>query len=336
MRRFSSPLFVASLTATFLLAVAPSLEAGKISLQSGDKQVKVLVDDKPFATYLTSSGSKPIIWPIVGPTSVEMTRAYPMQAVEGEKHDHPHQRSFWFTHGDVNGVDFWSEPISYKGKTPAGKVLGMINQREIVRQVATNDKAVIETINDWVDTTGKKHLEDTRRMTFRADGDARSIDFDITLKATAGDVKFGDTKEGAFGIRVPTVIDVDPDKSKPRAAGEGGHIVNSEGQTDKDAWGKAAKWVDYYGPINGQVVGIAVLNHPSSFRSPSHWHVRTYGLFAANPFGLHDFTGKKEIDGSHTIRSGESIHLRYRVIFHSGDAKAANLEAAFAKYAAEE
>ena len=23
--------------------------------------------------------------------------------------DHPHQRSFWFTHGNVNGVDFWSE-----------------------------------------------------------------------------------------------------------------------------------------------------------------------------------------------------------------------------------
>ena len=70
---------------------------------------------------------------------------------------------------------------------------------------------------------------------------------------------------------------------------EGGQIINSNGLTDTKAWGQAAPWVDYSGMVDGQRLGIAILNHPSSFRFPTHWHVRTYGLFAANPFGLRDF-----------------------------------------------
>ena len=27
----------------------------------------------------------------------------------GEIKDHPHQRSLWFTHGSVNGIEFWTE-----------------------------------------------------------------------------------------------------------------------------------------------------------------------------------------------------------------------------------
>ena len=71
------------------------------------------------------------------------------------------------------------------------------------------------------------------------------------------------------------------------------------------AWGQPAAWVDYHGPIDGKTVGIAILNHPSSFRYPTHWHVRTYGLFAANPFGLHEFPGGKKADGTLTLRAAK-------------------------------
>ena len=33
------------------------------------------------------------------------------------------------------------------------------------------------------------------------------------------------------------------------------------------------------GQVEGKVRGIAILNHPESFRHPTPWHVRTYGLF---------------------------------------------------------
>ena len=69
-----------------------------------------------------------------------------------------------------------------------------------------------------------------------------------------------------------------------KAAGTG-HIVQSTGVRDGATWGKRAEWCDYYGPVEGQVVGIAIFDHPSNPAHPTWWHVRDYGLFAANPFG---------------------------------------------------
>lgn len=308
-----------------VLLVAGIAAAAEFSVEQHPGRVTVNIDGKLFTEYLTKIGTKPILWPIIGPTGQPMTRAYPMETIAGEKHDHPHQRSLWFTHGDVNGIDFWSEPISYKaGKMPAGKKLGSIVHREFLAVEARDGKALISTANDWVDAQGKKQCEDVRRVTCSTDGDARIIDFDITLRAEPEAVTFGDTKEGCFGIRIPTSMDVD---SK-----QGGQIVTSEGLTDKNAWGKPARWVDYHGPVAGQQVGIAVLNHPSSFRAPTPWHVRTYGLFAANPFGLHDFDPKIET-GAVTIKRGETLSLSYRVVLHRGDEKSADIQAAYERYA---
>ena len=158
------------------------------------------------------------------------------------------------------------------------------------------------------------------------EGDARWIDFDITLKATDGPVKFGDTKEGTFGLRIAETMRVE--------AKRGGRIVNSEGASRRRRRGAN-------GPPGstttdrsaGETVGIAVINHPKSFRFPTYWHVRTYGLFAANPFGVRDFTGGKKADGSYTMPAGESISFYYRVLFHKGDEKEGKVADAYKAYA---
>lgn len=312
-----SNLLRCSLCVVVLLLASASFttRAAEFKLEENEKGVTVLLDGKPFTEYLKKSGTKPILWPIVGPTGKPMTRSFPMERIKGEKMDHPHHRSLWFTHGSVNGVDFWLES-KHKG--------GSENHREF-RKVESGETGVITAVVDWVAPDGKKVLEDERTYTFRTDGDARIIDFDIALIATEGEVKFGDTKEGTFGVRVPTVMDVDSKK--------GGKIVNSEGLVDGATWGKPAAWVDYHGPIDEEVVGVAILNHPQSFRYPTTWHVRTYGLFAANPFGLHDFTGDKAQDGSYTLPAGEKLTFRYRVILHEGDEKAAGIAEQFSKYA---
>ena len=147
---------------------------------------------------------------------------------------------------------------------------------------------------------------------------------DSELTALADKVTFGDTKEGSFGLRVNETLKVEAKK--------GGKIINAEGITNEEAWGKASPWVDYHGPAQGDLVGIAILNHPSSFRFPSYWHVRPYGLFAANPFGLSDFKASKEVNGEHAMKQGESFTLRYRVIFHKGDEKEGKIAEAFKKY----
>jgi hypothetical protein len=64
--------------------------------------------------------------------------------------------------------------------------------------------------------------------------------------------------------------------------------------------------------------------------------VRTYGLFAANPFGVSHFVGDKEMTDGTRIKQGESLIFRYRVILHEGDEKGANIAGQFKSYAAKE
>ncbi len=84
-------------------------------------------------------------------------------------------------------------------------------------------------------------------------------------------------------------------------------------------------------------VGLSttVISAGGSFRYPSYWHVRTYGLFAANPFGLHHFKRSGDVDGSHTLAPGESFTLRYRFLFHRGDEKAGEVAKRFSAYSKE-
>ena len=113
-----------------------------------------------------------------------------------------------------------------------------------------------------------------------------------------------------------------------------GHIINSEGIRDNNTWGKRAAWCDYYGPLGEEVVGVAIFDHPQNQRYPTWWHVRDYGLFAANPFGIHDFEKKPAGTGNLTIKSGDSVTFRYRFYFHKGDFQQAKVAELYCDYAA--
>ena len=294
-----------------------------VEFRPSGPNLEVYAGGKLVTVYHTDEPTKPYFYPVNGPTGAPITRAFPIKKdVPGEDQDHPHQRSFWFTHGDVNGYDFWaSDPIN-KPNPKFGSI------RETSRKVVAEGAAVgvLKTTDDWLGPDGKKVCEDERVVRFYDTREARVLDFDVTVKAIAGPVTFGDTKEGMFGLRVASSMDVV--KGKTKGAGK---ITNAEGLTDDAAWGKPSPWVDYVGPVDGKTVGVAILNHPDSFRYPTTWHVRTYGLFAANPFGWHDFGMKKS--GEYTLPQGEQIRFRYRVILHEGDTASARLDAAFKGYA---
>lgn len=298
-------------------SAASRCTAEEFSLRKTDSTIEVTRGDSPVATYHFRSGAKPIIWPLYGPGDVEMTRGYPMRdASDAERDDHIHHRSLWFTHGEVNDIDFWAETKGH----------GVIEHKELL-QADGGKQAVIATANDWNSPTGEKVMSDRRRFTFGADETSRWIDCDFTLIASAGEVHFGDTKEGSFGIRTAGTMKVD--------AKTGGTILNSNGEKNSDAWGTAAKWCDYYGPVEGKTKGIAILNHPSSFHYPCRWHVRNYGLFAANPFGYYHFVGEKEKSDGVRLAPGDTLQLRYRVILHDGTTEEAKIEKQFEAYAAE-
>lgn len=264
------------------------------TVEKTNEGVKVLLNGELLTQYLTAPPC-PIVWPLIGPDGVKMTRDFPMiTTTEGEKQDHPHHRSLWFTHGLVNGVDFW-----HKG----GKVI-----HQSFGKVEGGTTALIESTSGWIVDQGQQLLTEKRRMKFGAAQSRRWVDIDVSLHADVAEVVFGDTKEGTFAVRVAETMKVD--------AKLGGKIVNSEGQVDGATWGQPARWVNYTGPINGKTYGIAMFCHPATFSYPNRWHVRTYGLFAANPFGVQPFTGQAEPTAGVKIQQGEELKFRYRVMWH--------------------
>jgi hypothetical protein len=290
-------------------AAAPGLG---ISFKAEGRNLAVRYDEKPFTVYRVDAGPKPFFYPLIGPTGDAMTRSFPMEKVEGETKDHPHHRSFWFTHGNVNGTDFWAETA--KNGTIEESERTLITQGPVLGRMKTQD--------EWKTREGRKICDDERVVTFYRVSNMRVIDFDIAIKASVGPVSFGDTKEGMFGLRIASSMDVTRKK--------GGRITNADGLVDDKTWGQPSAWVDYVGPVNGKTVGISIFNHPTSFRYPTTWHVRTYGLFAANPFGWKDF-GMKE-RGDYTMVPGQELAFRYRVVLHEGGTDPAKTAALFQVY----
>jgi hypothetical protein len=283
--------------------------AGRLEVRHEQEALALFEDDRYLARYVYAGvPARPYFYPILAPGGVPVTRSYPMRDdVPGERHDHPHHRSMWIAYGDVNGADNWSEEPGH-GYTEHGSIDEIQSGRVF---------AGFRTTSLWLDSDRRPlltQLLDVR--VWRSCELFRLFDVVVILSATHGDVRFGDTKEGGIlSVRVASSMDV------PR----GGRIENSYGGIDEaETWGLAAHWCDYSGQVDGAKVGIAVLDHPWSFRYPSHWHVRNYGLMTANPFGYSHYTdGRKQ--GDHLLEAGHDLEFRYRVAVHRGNASEAGL-----------
>lgn len=320
----------------WLAFVLPELAAGKsvalrVELGTGDPawngvtvsdngagEVAVAVLGQPLTTYrYLHNPARPCFFPLLGPGGKRVTRSWPVaDDVPGETQDHPHHRSLWVAHGDVNGVDNWSE---MKGH-------GYQLHREIIAAAGGPALGWVATRNDWTDREERKVLEERRMLTAWAlDGEARILDLDVCFTASEGDVRFGDTKEGGIlALRVATAMDGD----------HGGRIENAYGAVgEEECWGRRAQWCDYVGEVEGERLGIAVFDHPRSFRHPTYWHVRDYGMYTANPFGWHDFHGNPALDGSFVLQQGASLWFHYRVCLHRGGTAEARVGERYHDYA---
>ncbi|UCH36299.1 MAG: PmoA family protein [Armatimonadota bacterium] len=293
---------------------SPAQRSRGVAVEPEGDAVTVTVDGDLFTSYRFADAPKPYCYPVIGPGGLPLTRNYPMKDVPGEAQDHAHHRSFWFTFGEVNGHDFWTE----------GEGRGRIVHREFELLESGPVVGIIRARNDWVAADGAKVCEDVRELRVYRTRNGRLLDFAVTIIPVGEPVHFGDTKEGMFAFRVASSMEV------PRGAGR---IVNSEGQVNGEAWGKRAAWCDYSGPVDGRTVGIAILDHPDNFRHPTYWHVREYGLFAANPFGLRYYLGPEKADEGLRVMPGTTLTFRYRVWLHDGAAPEADVAAVYAEYA---
>ncbi len=244
-----------------------------------------------------------------------------MKAVEGEAQDHKHHRSLWYSHGDVNGVDFWAE-------SPKS---GSIVHDRFIEIRSDADSGEIRSANNWVAPDGTIVCTDERTFrVYRRPSNERLIDFEVTIFAGDEPLVLGDTKEGSMALRLSETMRLKPNEfnvGKPV-----GTIVQSSGHRNNDTWGKRAAWCDYYGLVEGKTLGVAIFDHPGNPRHPTWWHVRDYGLFAANPFGLHHFEKKPEGTGNLTVPAGQSVTFRYRIYMHEGDELQADVAGRYEVY----
>jgi len=296
--------------------------------KEAERKVDVVIDGKLFTSYCWPENVyKPVLYPVYASTGTEITRGFPLKPREGERNDHIHQVGIWLNYGNVDGLDFWGNG-STGSKSPTG---GEVKHLAIEKMSGGNGEGVLLTKASWIDPSGKELLAEKTEFHFIAKGSVRIIDRITTLTATGNTVTMKDTKEGMFGIRVArqlelpskdkgVLIDAQGNPSDKRASsneGVTGNFRSSEGITGDAVWSTRAKWMDLYGSIGNEKISIVVCDHPKNQSYPTYWHARGYGLFAANPLGVSDFTTGKEVL-NFAIPAGKSTIFRYRVIVNSG------------------
>ncbi|MCR5682314.1 MAG: PmoA family protein, partial [Clostridiales bacterium] len=241
--------------------------------------------DKLFGSYVTYGFDKPFFGPVTDAEGNVFTR------VDPDTREHPHQRSVFIGVGDVNGVDCWNE-------TPGHGCV----RNQVIRDLKQEAAYASFTVgNIWTDADGKPLVYETSTYTVYNQSDAcRALDVEVTFRANHGDVTFGPTKEaGPLGIRL---------RDELRADIGAGQLTNSWGGVGEgECWSHAAAWCDYYGePAGIGPMGVTVFDNEKNERFPTAWHIRAYGLFAANNLYF---------KGGLTIKNGESLTYRFRILF---------------------
>jgi hypothetical protein len=316
-----------------LLCALPA--AAQVKLTSSQEKIPIEIDGKPFGTFFIGGPgvNRPYLHPMRTASGKVVTRSNPIGQIPGESDDHPHQVGMFFGHGDVNGFNYWATLQA------TGPKQGRVVLKKLVSVKSAKDSGTIEAIFDWMTPAGKPLLTELRKMTFYSDPKLRIVDVDIDLTAVEK-ASFNDTKEGTFAMRLASVLEephtavIDHPEAK-QTIKRTGLMTNAQGAQGEDkVWGKRSEWVDYSGVVDGEKVGVAVMDHPGSTRFPTYWHARSYGLLSANPFGVRDFLNDKTKDGTLVLQAGEHAHFRYRVVVHSGDTVSAGIAGIYKKFAA--
>ncbi|MDB5084203.1 MAG: Methane oxygenase PmoA, partial [Bacilli bacterium] len=287
----------------YQLQQTASAQRRGVELIPGENKIDIHVGGEFFTSYIYDRAvAKPYLGPIIGPYGDSYTR------LDFDIKEHPHHRSLWLAIGDVNGVDMWNEPSGSFGKQLHQAFTEQISGPVFGRFTANNI---------WASNKERAIIDESRTITiYQTPASGRFVDIDVTFRASYDQVEFGATKEaGPLGIRVAESMKV----------ANGGTMVNSYGAVgEQECWGERAQWCDYHGPVGGHVLGIAAFDNKQNEHYPTHWHIRNYGLLAANNFYF---------KGGKLLKKGDVVQYNYRVYFHDGDTAQAQVADRFQDYA---
>jgi hypothetical protein len=275
----------------------PKITAVKIGTK-----IDVTIDKNFFTSYLFNDNEKyPFFFPVNGPVSGGSVTSM-------RNGTYPHHSSLFFGCDKVNGGNYWQEGLE------RGRIIS--NGPVIAEQ--GGDKVVITDGCVWKRPDAEAPVKDTRKITITAPAkEMYQIDFEVTMEMLM-DVKIERTNHSLFSARI------DPDL----AVTNGGVMINAEGNKgEKETFGVASPWIDYYGKRGEITEGLAILQHPSNNWYPAPWFTRDYGFMSPTPMYW-----PADLEKGMQLKKGEKIKLRYRVLIHGGDYQAANIAREFEKY----
>ena len=283
---------------TYTLTEGTVDETG-VQLSEESDTIDITLNGRPFTTFRYGKTQyRPYFFPVLGPNGREVTRGETSDISK----DHVHHRSLYVAYGEVNDIDLWGE----------GSNCGKVVHQSFTQKHGGSVVGRIYTENNWETKDGEVLMTDEQNFRiYNLPEDRAIIELDLRFIASAGDVHFGDTKEGGI-----MCVRVHPSMN----ASDGGKIENAFGGINEgETWGKRANWCDYSGIVEGTPVGIVVYDHIVNPRYPTYWHVRNYGLMGSNIFGSGTFERDKSKDGSYILKEGEEMNFRFRVLIHEGD-----------------
>lgn len=248
------------------------------------------MNQRPEGTPLTAN-SVCCLYPVKTPAGEDVVEFAPT--------DHPHHRGVFLAWHAIDGevpADFWGwgefAPTKHR----------IITNRSLKAVAADAQHAMLVARNDWV-AQGRTLIEETTTVSARQEQGVNVIDFDfrllpkcnLTLKQTAfSGFCVKSRKEGQAVYTSPQgeVTLPAPHHLKP--------------ETD---W-PAAAWYDYTIALDGgKTIGAAVVDHPGN--PPSTWH-NLKPIAMINPCIV--------APGPVTLKAGQPLRLRYRLVTHDGPA----------------
>ncbi|MDT8303115.1 MAG: PmoA family protein [Sedimentisphaerales bacterium] len=272
----------------------------KVTAKLEKNHVEVIVGGKLFTRYKFDSSQKyPYFWPVCGPASNKSVTTETSEP-------YPHHHSLFFGCDRVNGANFWQD-VNERGQ--------IISQGpKLIRE--SGNRVVFTDTCLWQQPGKEPVIRDMRRITISAPSkDLRIIDFKISLKALT-DIRILKTNHSLFSARVVPELSVR----------SGGTIINAEGNTtEKNTFGVASPWCDYWGSRGGVTEGIAILQNPDNRWYPSEWFTRDYGFFSPTPMYWLE-------DDQFDLAKEHILTLRYQVVVHAGDEKTAGIQNIFDQY----
>src|SRR2546421_9529066 len=97
------PAWVLSFGLVTVSALAADSKSEGVKITEQEDKLRIEINGELFTEYHFKGAPHVFYYPVLGPGGLPMTRNYPMvRDSEGEEHDHPHHRSLWYSHGEVN------------------------------------------------------------------------------------------------------------------------------------------------------------------------------------------------------------------------------------------